>query len=125
MCLPRACSILHSFFVSSRRRHTSCALVTGVQTCALPILFRPKALCRVNPLGVQPVQYWDRTDGLELFYDAHLPDGSNGRFTRTDIWHVPGFSRDGIFGVNRVRLMDDPLSAAVAAGQYAGHFQSE
>src|SRR3546814_3416254 len=28
------------FFFSSRRRHTRCALVTGVQTCALPI-FRP------------------------------------------------------------------------------------
>src|SRR3546814_5035124 len=26
------------FFLSSRRRHTRCALVTGVQTCALPIL---------------------------------------------------------------------------------------
>src|SRR3546814_5073314 len=26
-----------SFFFSSRRRHTICALVTGVQTCALPI----------------------------------------------------------------------------------------
>src|SRR3546814_6109249 len=25
------------FFFSSRRRHTICALVTGVQTCALPI----------------------------------------------------------------------------------------
>src|SRR3546814_2641885 len=25
------------FVFSSRRRHTSCALVTGVQTCALPI----------------------------------------------------------------------------------------
>src|SRR3546814_4860445 len=25
------------FFVSSRRRHTRCALVTGVRTCALPI----------------------------------------------------------------------------------------
>src|SRR3546814_1599742 len=25
------------FFVTSRRRHTRCALVTGVQTCALPI----------------------------------------------------------------------------------------
>src|SRR3546814_7879148 len=25
------------FFFSSRRRHTKCALVTGVQTCALPI----------------------------------------------------------------------------------------
>src|SRR3546814_3622250 len=32
------------FFFSSRRRHTRCALVTGVQTCALPIFtFRRKA----------------------------------------------------------------------------------
>src|SRR3546814_19000114 len=35
--------VLHSFFTffffSSRRRHTRCALVTGVQTCALPIFF--------------------------------------------------------------------------------------
>src|SRR3546814_10577154 len=28
------------FFFSSIRRHTSCALVTGVQTCALPICGR-------------------------------------------------------------------------------------
>src|SRR3546814_10898137 len=27
------------FFFASRRRHTRCALVTGVQTCALPIYF--------------------------------------------------------------------------------------
>src|SRR3546814_83604 len=32
MCVVRFC-----FFFSSRRRHTRCALVTGVQTCALPI----------------------------------------------------------------------------------------
>src|SRR3546814_841221 len=39
------------FFFSSRRRHTRCALVTGVQTCALPIFdFRAligKAMRRV------------------------------------------------------------------------------
>src|SRR3546814_10601219 len=29
--------VLFSFVFSSRRRHTRCALVTGVQTCALPI----------------------------------------------------------------------------------------
>src|SRR3546814_5891507 len=29
------------FFFSSRRRHTRCALVTGVQTCALPISYIP------------------------------------------------------------------------------------
>src|SRR3546814_1627891 len=31
------CTVLF-FFFSSRRLHTRCALVTGVQTCALPIL---------------------------------------------------------------------------------------
>src|SRR3546814_9661360 len=29
--------VIELFFFSSRRRHTMCALVTGVQTCALPI----------------------------------------------------------------------------------------
>src|SRR3546814_14303114 len=31
--------LLCFFFFSSRRRHTRCALVTGVQTCALPIFY--------------------------------------------------------------------------------------
>src|SRR3546814_15624419 len=31
---------VYCFFFSSRRRHTRCALVTGVQTCALPISHR-------------------------------------------------------------------------------------
>src|SRR3546814_3363124 len=31
------CDFFFVFFFSSRRRHTRCALVTGVQTCALPI----------------------------------------------------------------------------------------
>src|SRR3546814_10850509 len=35
--LPTRCLSLVRFFFSSRRRHTRCALVTGVQTCALPI----------------------------------------------------------------------------------------
>src|SRR3546814_18941337 len=42
------------FFFSSRRRHTRCALVTGVQTCALPI-------------------YADHADHLAMI-DAHLAD---------------------------------------------------
>src|SRR3546814_9767857 len=35
-CICFFCVFL-DFFFSSRRRHTRCALVTGVQTCALPI----------------------------------------------------------------------------------------
>src|SRR3546814_2135912 len=34
------------FFFSSRRRHTRCALVTGVQTCALPISGKQKWAAR-------------------------------------------------------------------------------
>src|SRR3546814_6882333 len=37
LCLLYLFVILLLFFFSSRRRHTRCALVTGVQTCALPI----------------------------------------------------------------------------------------
>src|SRR3546814_12456596 len=47
------------FFFSSRRRHTRCALVTGVQTCALPIYVRVDRFVSavdcgviVNPNGV-------------------------------------------------------------------------
>src|SRR3546814_5003423 len=45
MCILCVCCVIliiflyyrFIFFFSSRRRHTRCALVTGVQTCALPI----------------------------------------------------------------------------------------
>src|SRR3546814_10374147 len=38
LCCSARCSLfVICFFFSSRRRHTRCALVTGVQTCALPI----------------------------------------------------------------------------------------
>src|SRR3546814_335327 len=40
------------FFFSSRRRHTRCALVTGVQTCALPIFRRLLPL--LDPLQPRP-----------------------------------------------------------------------
>src|SRR3546814_2970795 len=46
------------FFFSSRRRHTRCALVTGVQTCALPIclpLRRERDLRDIMRKGKRPV----------------------------------------------------------------------
>src|SRR3546814_5546383 len=39
------------FFFSSRRRHTRCALVTGVQTCALPIGWLLHSLVAGGPLA--------------------------------------------------------------------------
>src|SRR3546814_2115913 len=42
-------------FFSSRRRHTRCALVTGVQTCALPIFVDAAAGPKCQPPQIQPV----------------------------------------------------------------------
>src|SRR3546814_8208267 len=36
------------FFFSSRRRHTRCALVTGVQTCALPISIASRTIASME-----------------------------------------------------------------------------
>src|SRR3546814_5796372 len=51
------------FFFSSRRRHTRCALVTGVQTCALPI----------SPSSLKSAT-WVANDGVDIA--AHVADFS-------------------------------------------------
>src|SRR3546814_3252324 len=50
------CAVCIFFFFSSRRRHTRCALVTGVQTCALPIFLRSLARRDLRRLGDEPVE---------------------------------------------------------------------
>src|SRR3546814_15373997 len=48
---------LIDFFFSSRRRHTRCALVTGVQTCALQISStRPKSSVSVSVRDSRPMR---------------------------------------------------------------------
>src|SRR3546814_16373994 len=67
------------FVFSSRRRHTRCALVTGVQTCALPIWVRIQVL--EGRLGDVAVQGAER-------YRPHAisapTDGLRGRILRQD-----------------------------------------
>src|SRR3546814_4616186 len=63
------------FFFSSRRRHTSCALVTGVQTCALPIL-EPDIIhgqCPFGPgLGNIGMRHADTIDNINRARSEHL-----------------------------------------------------
>src|SRR3546814_6290230 len=71
------------FFFSSRRRHTRCALVTGVQTCALPIyLIAKRSWWRGRVVAAMNAQYrgeWDvaprghPNDGRLDVLDADLP----------------------------------------------------
>src|SRR3546814_4283438 len=67
------------FFFSSRRRHTRCALVTGVQTCALPIY--PAST------GGKPTQE------EALFEEIPVPEGDPFAYARTlargAAWEMP------------------------------------
>src|SRR3546814_5409477 len=61
------------FFFSSRRRHTSCALVTGVQTCALPI-------CLIGAEAAKPAALVRRANHIEAAVtgtgDVRVTDGN-------------------------------------------------
>jgi HK97 family phage portal protein len=85
-------------------------------------MYRPGGLSRLLPTAVQPAQYWSKADGTELFYDATLPDGSAERLTRDSCWYVPGFSRDGLLGVERLKLCADTFEAASATSHFARRF---
>src|SRR3546814_4286175 len=56
------------FFFSSRRRHTRCALVTGVQTCALPICGGLKEIA--TRVGLATAAGGDVFAGLKPYFEA-------------------------------------------------------
>src|SRR3546814_18384976 len=77
-----------NFFFSSRRRHTRCALVTGVQTCALPI---SAEYC--NQLPVHPRHPYVGELAFTAFSGSHqdaIKKGMAAQAQRNDgIWEVP------------------------------------
>src|SRR3546814_18757930 len=73
------------FFFSSRRRHTRCALVTGVQTCALPIY--PQARTFTAPVTETTEAAIDTLWDGQLYAVLGKPDGE-GRW-QVHIWWKP------------------------------------
>src|SRR3546814_20047815 len=110
---------LSSFFFSSRRRHTRCALVTGVQTCALPISMW-------TMLGARPVT----TLAWESFGEGWVTDAAkqlklDPTVLRADYGQLPDltqvdWSHDVLFTWNGttsgVRVPDGDWIAADRAG---------
>src|SRR3546814_16304150 len=85
------------FFFSSRRRHTICALVTGVQTCALPIstALRKATLDRLGlearaghvVIGSERIEAAARSGKLHLLF--HAADASvDGNRKLDSAWRV-------------------------------------
>src|SRR3546814_3596282 len=98
------------FFFSSRRRHTRCALVTGVQTCALPIfdirftdsyysdVFKD-ARAKTDPYVLANAQISYRTGAARIFAAV------TNLFNTTDVQSlVPGATRaEDIATISRPR----------------------
>src|SRR3546814_6899205 len=82
------------FFFSSRRRHTRCALVTGVQTCALPISGRAMYQGNIAVAFGKYVEEWgDRMDPVLLAFiewgKAYtLADFRSAQYARTRLFRT-------------------------------------
>src|SRR3546814_15421188 len=70
------------FFFSSRRRHTRCALVTGVQTCALPIFRRETLRPAARPVHRSTTKNDWETDDEEAYQDAAQRRGDRRKIGR-------------------------------------------
>src|SRR3546814_9737332 len=89
------------FFFSSRRRHTRCALVTGVQTCALPIYLKIGTITDL-------IQYRRRTErSVERVIE--VPFESEGYSFRMVIY------RNLIDGAEHVALVKGQLATSSPA----------
>src|SRR3546814_4974731 len=86
MCVFSCMFCFIFFFFSSRRRHTRCALVTGVQTGALPVLCLMVRECFAHHVHLAWRQRGERLSGdklqllqqsvfaLRLGFRAHVPE---------------------------------------------------
>src|SRR3546814_5289645 len=85
------------FFFSRRRRHTRCALVTGVQTCALPIfLYTDKWIA----VGIR--QRVDRTGAVTRLQGGRCSQAHQGSGERVDNVEQPA---KGVVAMYRVEII--------------------
>src|SRR3546814_7993461 len=89
------------FFFSSRRRHTRCALVTGVQTCALPIFSTRYG--HMSKLIVEPNQRVRRGQVIGLM-------GSTGRSTGSHLHYEVRIDGEAVNPVPFVKSGDYVLA---------------
>src|SRR3546814_2534913 len=108
-------------FFSSRRRHTRCALVTGVQTCALPIFIVNTNRTAANAKGTEDTLraagLGEFRHGETLFLMGDAPDGASKDGRRARIaarWCVIAMGGDqlGDFAQDRKSTRLPPVTNA-------------
>src|SRR3546814_10483150 len=97
------------FFFSSRRRHTRCALVTGVQTCALPISYA-SAFPDDAAYLLQELVPWEGEAGI--FY-VRRPGQKRGEVFSMTLKYAPYVLGDGVRSLRQL-IQDDPRASQIA-----------
>src|SRR3546814_2286457 len=129
------------FFFSSRRRHTRCALVTGVQTCALPIYvsranasaFEFADVERIEVLkGPQGVLYGrNATGGAIRVISKDVADDFEGQvqagYGNYNAWNVSGTASIPVsddFGIRLSALVKRRDGFATRSEEHTSELQS-
>src|SRR3546814_1750310 len=133
------------FMWSSRRRHTRCALVTGGQTCALPILGRVEQLPEKGSFFTKTIEIWNAPivvtrgsdDRIQAFYNVCAHRGNQvvlterGRASRFSCnYHNWVYRNDGslmgvpdeanFFDLDKKKCGLVPIAGAFAGGGNGG-----
>src|SRR3546814_2103025 len=101
--------MIYFFFFSSIRRHTRCALVTGVQTCALPIslLGQGRQLLRIGS------RCWEQRHGGRPHQQQDGQAGEEEAAERTT-GHGASCAGGGVVVAGRVGTLPEPEKPSVS-----------
>src|SRR3546814_2597219 len=109
------------FFFSSRRRHTRCALVTGVQTCALPISPRGRVFegaRRVRLGDVSPAGRLRLDAATRYLQDLSADDTADSALPDAEAWVV----RRTVLEVRSFPRYLEPLALATWCSGTGSHW---
>src|SRR3546814_8910549 len=110
-------------FFSSRRRHTRCALVTGVQTCALPISSSKFGTAAKRASIAWESEYWQAWNLPRAYVaDGHLLPSFSSVLANKPIDGPASFRLDFFYDTTTIRQYSavDVIDGRVGAGQLAG-----
>src|SRR3546814_10547684 len=111
------------FCFSSRRRHTRCALVTGVQTCALPIFFAILLSTAAIAAGPVACSKGDETDKAEASYTGGTELGISKAAMDTSV--KPGDDFYAYANGNWQRKTEIPADRSSTGAFYADFLETE